>query len=204
MCLLSYIRLCKYKLGVVMARDQGRRKILFLCTGNSARSIFGEYFMNRIGRNRFEAYSAGSQPAGTVNPFALRVLRDMYNIDASQARSKSWDEFKDLSFDFVITVCDGARESCPIFPGQPIVAHWGILDPALATGNDEQKLRRFKDAALQIHRRIDLFCALPIEKLERLKLAKLVREIGDNERKKEKENHGRANESPPGTQRQRA
>ena len=117
-----------------MAKEQDRRKILFLCTGNSARSIFAEYFMNRIGRNRFEAYSAGSQPAGTVNPFALRVLRDMYNIDASQARSKSWDEFKDLAFDFVITVCDSARESCPIFPGQPIVAHWGIPDPALGDG----------------------------------------------------------------------
>jgi arsenate reductase len=175
-----------------MAKDRFRRKILFLCTGNSARSIFGEYFMNRIGRNRFEAYSAGSQPAGTVNPFALRVLRDMYNIDASQARSKSWDEFKDLSFDFVVTVCDGARESCPIFPGQPIVAHWGIPDPASAAGNDEEKLRRFKDAALQIHRRIDLFCALPIEKLDRLKLTKLMQEMGDKERTKEEETHGPA------------
>ena len=175
-----------------MAKEQSRRKILFLCTGNSARSIFAEYFMNRIGKNRFEAYSAGSAPTGTVNPFALRILQHMYNIDASQARSKSWDEFKDLAFDFVITVCDGARESCPIFPGQPIVAHWGIPDPALATGNDEQKLRRFKDAALQIHRRIDLFCALPIEKLERLKLAKLVQEIGDQEKTKEEETHGPA------------
>ena len=175
-----------------MARAQIRRKILFLCTGNSARSIFAEYFMNRIGKNRFEAYSAGSAPTGTVNPFALRILRHMYNIDASQARSKSWDEFKDLAFDFVITVCDGARESCPIFPGQPIVAHWGIPDPASAAGNDEQKLRRFKDAALQIRRRIDLFCALPIEKLERLKLAKLVQEIGDKEKTKEEETHGPA------------
>ena len=181
-----------------------RRRILFLCTGNSARSIFAEYFMNRIGKNRFEAHSAGSQPAGTVNPFALRILRQMYKIDTSRARSKSWDEFEELTFDFVITVCDSARESCPIFPGQPIVAHWGIPDPALATGNDEQKLRCFRDAALQIQRRIDLFCALPIEKLDRLKLTKLVQEIGDNERKKEKESHGQTSESPPGTQRQRA
>jgi arsenate reductase (thioredoxin) len=173
-----------------MARDQGRRKILFLCTGNSARSIFGEYFMNRIGRNRFKAYSAGSQPTGTVNPFALRILQHMYNIDAGQARSKSWDEFKEVKFDFVITVCDSGRESCPIFPGQPIVAHWGIPDPALATGNDEQKLRCFRDAALQIHRRIDLFCALPIEKLDRLKLTQLVQEIGDKERTKEEKTHG--------------
>lgn len=192
MCQLSYIRLSKYELKFVMTKDHVRHKILFLCTGNSARSIFGEYFMNRIGSNRFVAYSAGSQPAGTVNPFALRVLRDMYNIDASQARSKSWDEFKDLAFDFVITVCDSARESCPIFPGQPIVAHWGIPDPALATGNEEEKLRRFKDAALQIYRRIDLFCALPIEKLDRLKLAKLVQEIGDKERTKEEETHAPA------------
>jgi arsenate reductase (thioredoxin) len=192
MCFVSYIRLTKYELEVIMARDQDRRKILFLCTGNSARSIFAEYFMNRSGRNRFKAYSAGSQPAGTVNPFALRILRHMYNIDTSQARSKSWDEFKDLPFDFVITVCDSARESCPVFPGQPIVAHWGIPDPALATGNDEQKLRHFRDAALQIQRRIDLFCALPIEKLERLKLTKLVQEIGDKERTKEEEAHGPA------------
>jgi arsenate reductase (thioredoxin) len=183
----------------LLSSEQDRRKILFLCTGNSARSIFAEYLMKRIGKNRFEAYSAGSQPAGTVNPYALRVLRHMYNIDGSLARSKSWDEFKDLRFDFVITVCDSARESCPIFPGQPIVAHWGIPDPALATGNDEQKLRHFRDAALQIQRRIDLFCALPIEKLDRLKLTKLVQEIGDNQRKKETESYGQASETPPST-----
>jgi protein-tyrosine-phosphatase len=172
----------------MVAQTQG--KILFLCTGNSARSIFAEYLMKKIGQGRFDAYSAGSQPAGVVNPFALRVLRNMYNIDPTQARSKSWDEFKDGQFDFVITVCDSARESCPVFPGQPIVAHWGVPDPGLATGSDEDKFRQFRNAALQIQRRIDLFCALPMEKLERLKLAKLVQEIGDNEMKKEKENHG--------------
>jgi arsenate reductase len=175
-----------------------RRKILFLCTGNSARSIFAEFFMNRAGKNRFIAYSAGSQPAGAVNPFALRVLRDLYKIDTSRARSRSWDEFNNLSFDFVITVCDNAREACPSFPGQPIVAHWGIPDPTLATGNHEQKLRSFKDAALQIQRRIDLFCALPIDKLDRLKLTKLVQEIGDNQRRKKEESHGRASESSSG------
>jgi protein-tyrosine-phosphatase len=172
-----------------MEAEQDRRKILFLCTGNSARSIFAEYLMNKLGAQRFAAYSAGSQPAGAVNPFALRVLRQLYKVDAGFARSKSWDEFKDAQFDFVITVCDGARESCPVFPGQPIVAHWGIPDPALATGSDEDIFRHFRNAALQIHRRVELFCALPVEKLERLKLTKLVQEIGDSERRKEQESH---------------
>jgi arsenate reductase len=114
----------------------------------------------------------------------------MYSADAGFARSKSWDEFKDAQFDFVITVCDSARESCPVFPGQPIVAHWGNSHPALATGSDEERFRHFKNAALQIHRRVELFCALPVENLERLKLTRLVQEIGDNERRKEQESHG--------------
>jgi arsenate reductase (thioredoxin) len=173
-----------------MAKEQDAQKILFLCTGNSARSIFAEFFMNKISLGRFKASSAGSQPASSVNPFALRVLRQMYSMDASSARSKSWHEFKDVQFDFVITVCDSARESCPIFPGQPIVAHWGIPDPALVSGSDAEKFRHFRNAALQIQRRIELFCALPIESLERLKLTRLVQEIGDNERRKEQESHG--------------
>ena len=148
-----------------MATEQKPQKILFLCTGNSARSIFAEFFMNKIGRGRFEARSAGSQPAGTVNPFTLRVLREEHNMDARGARTKSWDEFKDMHFDIVITVCDRAKESCPVFPGQPIVTHWSIPDPALATGNDEQKLRQFKDVALQIKRRIELLCSVPTENL---------------------------------------
>jgi protein-tyrosine-phosphatase len=156
----------------------GKYKILFLCTGNSARSIFGEYLIRRISPNRFESYSAGSFPTGEVNPFALHVLKEIYHIDASKARSKSWEEFKDVEFDFVITVCDNARESCPIWPGQPIVAHWGVPDPALATGSDEEVLRQFKQAALLLQRRIELFCALPIEKLDRLKLEKLTKDIG--------------------------
>jgi arsenate reductase len=167
-----------------------KQKVLFLCTGNSARSIFAEFLLNKLGRGRFEAYSAGSQPTGAVSPFALRVLRQLYTMDASSARSKSWDEFKDTQLDFVITVCDSARESCPVFPGQPIVAHWGIPDPALATGSDLEKFKEFRTAALQIQRRIELFCALPFEQLERLKLAKLVQEIGDQERRKEQKNHG--------------
>lgn len=151
-----------------MAAEQERLKTLFLCTGNSARSIFAEYLMKKVGRERFRAHSAGSEPTGRVNPFALQVLREQYNIDARDARSKSWDEFKDTEFDIIITVCDRARESCPIFPGQPIVAHWSISDPALAVGPDKQKLRQFRDAAQEIARRIELLCSFPTEKLRHL------------------------------------
>lgn len=153
-------------------------KILFLCTGNSARSIFGEYLIRRIGDNRFESFSAGAEPAGRVNPFALRVLKELYHIDAGNARSKSWAEYENVEFDFVITVCDNARESCPVWPGQPIIAHWGVPDPALAIGNDEEIFREFQHAALHLRRRIELFCSLPLEKLDRLKLAKLTQDIG--------------------------
>lgn len=152
-------------------------KILFLCTGNSARSIFGEYLIRRIGGDRFDSYSAGTEPAGKVNPFAIRVLHELYHIDASAARSKSFDEYQDIEFDFVITVCDNARETCPVWPGQPIVAHWGVPDPALAIGTDEHVFREFKQAAFHLQRRIELFCSLPFEKLDRLRLEKLVREI---------------------------
>lgn len=154
------------------------RRVLFLCTGNSARSIFAEYLLGRIGGERFEVYSAGSYPTGTVNPYALRVLKQLYHIDAGEARSKSWAEFKDIEFDFVITVCDNARESCPVWPGQPIIAHWGVPDPALAEGSDEKIFREFRQSAMLLQRRIELFCALPIEKLDRLKLQKLTEEIG--------------------------
>ena len=156
-------------------------KILFLCTGNSARSILGEYLLKRMGGKQFEVYSAGSFPTGKVNPLAVQVLRDIYHIDASEARSKSWEEFGNVEFDFVITVCDNARETCPIWPGQPIVAHWGSPDPAQAEGTDEQKYQVFKRVALQIRRRIELFCALPIEKLDRLKLTELTQSIGSRE-----------------------
>ena len=161
-----------------MQNEQRPFKILFLCTGNSARSILAEYLIRRIGKNRFESFSAGSLPTGKVNPFALQVLKELYHIDASEARSKSWDEFQGIEFDFVITVCDNARESCPVWPGQPIVAHWGVPDPALATGTDEQIFREFKQAALILQRRIDLFCSLPFDKLDRLKLIRLTQDIG--------------------------
>ena len=164
-----------------MEANEQPYKVLFLCTGNSARSIFGEYLLKRAGGHRFDVYSAGSFPTGKVNPFAIEVLNDVYHVDASAARSKSWEEFGDVEFDFVITVCDNARESCPVWPGQPIVAHWGVPDPALAEGSDEEKLRQFKQAALILAHRIGLFCALPIEKLDRLRLIALTRDIGKSE-----------------------
>ena len=153
-------------------------KFLFLCTGNSARSIFGEYLLRRLGGSRFQVFSAGAFPTGKVNPFAIQVLKDVYNIDASEARSKSWEEFNDEDFDFVVTVCDNARETCPIWPGQPIVAHWSSPDPAAVEGTDSEKYRAFKDVAFQIYRRLQLFTALPLDKLDRLKLATAIQEIG--------------------------
>jgi arsenate reductase len=140
-------------------------KVLILCTGNSARSILGEYLLRAKGRGRFEVASAGSHPTGRVNPLAIRVLREKYDLDASAARSKSWDEFKGVKFDFVITVCDNAREACPVWPGQPMIAHWGSPDPAAAQGTEDEKYRFFVSVASQIARRVDLFCAFPDAKL---------------------------------------
>ncbi len=147
-------------------RASQQYKVLFLCTGNSARSILGEYLLRREGAGRFEVFSAGAFPTGKVNPLAIRVLKDVYEIDASGARSKSWEEFGDVEFDLVITVCDNARQSCPIWPGQPVVAHWGMPDPADVEGTDEEKLDQFKQAAETILRRIRLLCDLSVEELE--------------------------------------
>jgi arsenate reductase len=151
-------------------------QVLILCTGNSARSVIGEYLLRAKGRGRFAVSSAGSHPTGKVNPLAVRVLRERYNLDASAARSKSWDEFKGVKFDFVITVCDNAREQCPIWPGQPMIAHWGSPDPAAAEGTDEEKYRVFVNVASQIARRVELFCAFPDAKLLD---AVAVRGVGD-------------------------
>ena len=153
-------------------------KFLFLCTGNSARSILGEYLLRRLGGARFEVFSAGSFPTGKVNPLAVQVLKDVYNIDASEARSKSAAEFANTRFDFVVTVCDHARETCPIWPGQPIVAHWSSPDPAAVEGSYAEKYRAFKDVASQISRRLQLFTSLPIDNLDRLELAGAIKEIG--------------------------
>lgn len=153
-------------------------KILFLCTGNSARSIFGEYLIRRIGGGRFESFSAGSDPRGEVNPYALRVLSELFGIDASDARSKSWSEFAEGGFDFVITVCDDARETCPHFSGQPVLAHWSSPDPAAFVGDETATFGQFARVAFQIQRRVELLCGLPIEKLDRLRVEQLTREIG--------------------------
>jgi arsenate reductase (thioredoxin) len=154
-------------------------KFLFLCTGNSARSIIGEYLLRHLGGTRFQVFSAGSYPTGKVNPLAVRVLKDVFNIDASEARSKSWEEFKGVEFDFVITVCDNTRETCPIWPGQPIVAHWSSPDPAAVEGIDAEKYKAFKEVALQVNHRLQLFTSLPLEKLDHLELVAAIREIGN-------------------------
>lgn len=159
--------------------------ILFLCTGNSARSIMAEVLMNHLARGRFRAFSAGSHPAGAVNPFALELLRRK-GLPADDLRSKNWDEFAQAGaprMDFVITVCDrAAGEVCPVWPGQPMTAHWGFEDPAAAQGPDEAKRKVFEKVFIEIARRIELLLALPLEKLDRLALEKKVREIGTVQR----------------------
>jgi arsenate reductase len=140
-------------------------KVLILCTGNSARSIIAEYLLRAKGKGRFETFSAGSHPTGRVNPLAVWVLHDRYGMEVNDARSKSWDEFKGIAFDFVITVCDNAKESCPIFPGHPLTAHFGVADPAGVQGSEDEQKRAFIQAASQLSRRLDLFCALPDDQL---------------------------------------
>jgi arsenate reductase len=161
-----------------MSTEHPPFKVLFLCTGNSARSIFAEYFLKRLGGKRFDAYSAGASPSGTVNPTTLKVLRERFNIEAGDARSKSWDELRDVKFDFVITVCEHARETCPVWPGQPIIAHWGVEDPAAFVGTPVERDRFFHRVALTLYRRLQIFTSLPLEQLDRLKLEKVTRDIG--------------------------
>jgi len=155
--------------------------VLFLCTGNSARSILAEAYLNSAGRGRFVAYSAGSRPAGKVNPFALELLRK-HRIGSEGLRSKNWDEFARPGapkMSFVFTVCDNAAgEVCPIWPGQPMTAHWGIEDPAAVRGRDEDKRRAFLKAFTQLATRINLLLNLPIEKLDRMALKARLEEIG--------------------------
>ncbi len=157
------------------------RNVLFLCTGNSARSILAEAIMNREGAGRFHAYSAGSQPKGTVHPFALDLLRKL-NHPTAGMRSKSWDEFARPGaprLDFVFTVCDNAAsEVCPVWPGQPISAHWGIPDPAAAEGTEAERRLAFADAYRLLHNRISIFVNLPFASLDRLSLQTRLREIG--------------------------
>lgn len=157
--------------------------VLFLCTGNSARSIMAEACMNNlsISRGKFIGYSAGSHPKGKVHPMALDLLKKS-NMPTERLRSKSWDEFAgdDASvMDFVFTVCDNAAgEQCPYWPGQPMTAHWGIPDPAAVDGSDAEQRRAFIDAYAVLRRRIELLASLPIDKLDRLALSKRVEEIG--------------------------
>jgi arsenate reductase (thioredoxin) len=157
---------------------------LFLCTGNSARSIFGEAILNHRGRPNFVAYSAGSHPAGSVNPHAIRQL-EMAHISTAGLRSKSWDEFARPGaprMDFVFTVCDNAaKEVCPLWPGQPMTAHWGVPDPAAVAGTQEEIDRAFRDAFTLLQRRIELFLCLPLPSLEKLAIQKEIDRIGRQE-----------------------
>jgi arsenate reductase len=153
-------------------------RILFLCTGNSARSQIAEAILNRKGQGRFQAESAGSRPADQVNPHAISALRGA-GIDWTGRTPRGMDAVAGQDWDFVITVCDRAKESCPVFPGKPVLAHWGMPDPAEAAGSAEERQRAFDDALRVISRRIDLLLALPIERLHRLALEQRVRAIGD-------------------------
>ena len=155
--------------------------VLFLCTGNSARSIMAEMILNRAGQGRFRAFSAGSQPKGQVHPYALDLLRKL-NFDVSGVRSKSWQEFSGPDapkLDFVFTVCDNAAaETCPVWPGQPMTAHWGVPDPAAATGNEAEVRLAFADAFRLLSNRIDTFVSLPIRSLDALSLQRRLAAIG--------------------------
>jgi arsenate reductase len=155
--------------------------VLFVCTGNSARSILAEGLMNQLGNGRFRAWSAGSRPTGSVNPFALQTLAD-WRIPTVGFRSKSWSEFSQAgapTLDFVFTVCDNAAgEVCPVWPGQPMTAHWGVPDPAAVEGTNAQKAKAFMDVAITLRRRIELMLALPVQSLARLSLQRQIERIG--------------------------
>jgi len=158
--------------------------VLFLCTGNSARSIMAEAILNRAGAGRFRAHSAGSQPKGAPHPYALDLLRHR-NYPIGGLRSKSWDEFAGPSapeMHFVFTVCgDAARETCPVWPGQPMTAHWGVPDPAAAEGGEAERRHAFAEAFRQLNNRITVFVNLPIGSLDRLALQRRLSEIGQSE-----------------------
>ena len=164
-----------------MKNDDASFNVLFLCTGNSARSVIAEAILNKVGEGRFHAYSAGSQPKGEVNPRTIELLQSL-GYDTSAFRSKSWSEFTQPGapkFDFVFTVCDNAAaESCPVWPGQPMTAHWGVPDPAEATGSPAEIALAFKDAYRMLNQRIGIFVALPIRSLDRLSLTNRLKDIG--------------------------
>ena len=155
--------------------------VLFICTGNSARSILADGLMNHLGRGRFQAFSAGSRPTGTVNPLALATLQQ-WHIPTDGFRSKAWDEFAQPGapvLDFAFSVCDNAAgEVCPVWPGQPMTAHWGVPDPAAVEGTEAHKAQAFMDAAITLKRRIELMLALPLRSLDGLALQREVDQIG--------------------------
>ena len=155
--------------------------VLFLCTGNSARSILAEATLNAMGKGRFKAWSAGSHPAGKVNPYAIELLQKN-RLSTEDLRSKSWDEFARAdapALDFVFTVCDNAAgELCPIWPGQPMTAHWGVPDPAAVEGSDETRRKAFFTAWNQLQHRISIFVSLPLDRLDRLALKQRLDDIG--------------------------
>lgn len=154
---------------------------LFICTGNSARSILAEGILNNLGQGRFHAYSAGSHPKGEVHPLALATLERL-RLPTTGYRSKSWDGFVASGapvFDFIFTVCDNAAgEACPLWPGKPVSAHWGVPDPATVEGTEEQQRKAFMDAAITLRRRIELFLFLPLQRLDALSLQRELRDIG--------------------------
>ena len=164
-----------------MAAEHRPFNVLFLCTGNSARSVIAESVLRQVGAGRFTSHSAGSHPTGTVNPFALEFLRTN-RLPTDGLRSKNWEEFAQPGsppLDFVFTVCDNAAgEVCPVWPGQPMTAHWGVPDPAAVEGSDEQKRKAFSNTGHILLNRIRLFVSLPLAKLDRLTLAKKLSEIG--------------------------
>ncbi|MGD2117541.1 MAG: arsenate reductase ArsC [Chromatiales bacterium] len=162
--------------------DNNIFNVLFLCTGNSARSVFAECLINRLGKGRFQGFSAGSHPKGEINPFTIRELQ-RHNYYTDDLRSKDWSEFSGEEapqMDFVFTVCDSAAaETCPVWPGQPMTAHWGIPDPASATGSDMDKQAAFAKAFAELQNRISIFVSLPIASLDKLKLQRQLDEIGN-------------------------
>ena len=155
--------------------------VLFLCTGNSARSVLAEAQLNALGEGRFKAWSAGSFPTGRVNPFTLQLLESM-SLSTDGLRSKSWDEFASADapvMDFVFTVCDqAADEACPLWPGHPVTAHWGVADPAAVSGSDEVRRHAFRDAAATLRKRVELLINLPMATLDKLALTERTRAIG--------------------------
>lgn len=161
-----------------------RFKTLFLCTENSARSIFAEYLLRKAGGERFEAFSAGVNPQAAPHPIALAILRDDFQIDVSDARSKSVDDFKDENFDLVITVCDNAREVCSVWSGRPIIAHWSSPDPSKVEGDEGAMREAFWKVAQEINRRVDLLVALPLDKLDALRLEGEIKAIANDPNQK--------------------